>query len=65
MKSYYEILDGKARQLNVSLKEVFELAGLPSSTYYRIAYGQDMRYKTAVKINEKLRALQEADRSNR
>lgn len=65
MKSYYEILKQKATNADVSLKDAFLLAGIPSSTYYRVKYGQDMRHSTAVKIDEKLRALQTANTSNR
>jgi predicted transcriptional regulator len=47
------------------LKDAFVLAGVPSSTYYRVKYGQDMRHSTALKIYEKLRALQTTNTSDR
>lgn len=65
MKSYYEILEQKATNSNVLLKDAFILAGVPSSTYYRVKYGQDMRHSTALKIYEKLRALQTTNTSDR
>jgi|MDSW01.2.fsa_nt_gb predicted transcriptional regulator len=50
MKSYLECLEEYSKEKQVSLKIGFDLAGVPSSTYYRVKHGQDIRYTTARKV---------------
>lgn len=48
--TYFDQLDAMALLSGVDLKDAFEAAGVPSSTYYRALYGADLRADTANKV---------------
>lgn len=48
--TYFDQLDAMALLAGVDLKEAFEGAGVPTSTYYRAHYGADLRAETANKV---------------
>ena len=61
------ILKNISVDTNVDLKQAFVSAGITDSTYYRAKMGKDLRYNTALKVQqqiEKLSALQKRSTSN-
>jgi len=51
MKSYLETITEHAASRNLELKELFRVADLPTSTYYRTINGtSELRYDTAKKL---------------
>ena len=51
MKSYLETIKDHAASRNLELKELFRVADLPTSTYYRtINETSELRYETAKKL---------------
>ena len=50
MKSYTDVLKELSEQNNINLKKAFVEAGIPTSTFYRAMYGQDIWYVTAKKV---------------
>jgi predicted transcriptional regulator len=69
MKSYLQILEEKAEELEVPLLKAFKSADIPTSTYYRTIKGQtELRHHTAARVMKslvKLHALEEARRYTR
>lgn len=60
MKSYLDTITEHAASRNITLKELFRVADLPTSTYYRtINKTSELRYDTAKKlydaVDEKVR----------
>lgn len=47
---YFDQLDAMALLAGVELRDAFEAAGVPSSTYYRSLHGADLRVETANKV---------------
>ena len=67
MKSYLECLTEYSEEKQVRLKIGFDLAGIPTSTYYRVLNGQDIRYSTARKVYDAINyfsSLQKKDSSD-
>ena len=54
MKCYTDILKEYAEEKDVNLKRAFVDALIPTSTYYRVMYGQDIRYATAKRVYERI-----------
>lgn len=52
MKTYLDQLNEQAAPTGVKLLEFFKLAGIPTSTYYRAINGKDMRWATAMKVED-------------
>tara|TARA_Y100000289_G_scaffold43671_1_gene43472 strand:- start:213 stop:530 length:318 start_codon:yes stop_codon:yes gene_type:complete len=57
MKSYLEQLTNLTESNNISLRKAFEWAGLSKTTYYRQLKGTELRYGTAIKIEEAIQQL--------
>tara|TARA_R100001369_G_scaffold31063_1_gene55064 strand:- start:3187 stop:3405 length:219 start_codon:yes stop_codon:yes gene_type:complete len=57
MDSYYNMLCAKAKEVDVTLLQVFIKAGIPTSTYYRTLAGSELRYATAKKAWRMLQLL--------
>ena len=55
MKSYTDVLKELSEQNNINLKKAFVEAGIPTSTFYRAMYGQDIRYVTAKQVYDCIR----------
>lgn len=61
------ILENKSADKKVNLKEAFLSAGVRDSTYYRAKMGKELRYQTALKVQqqiEKLSTLQKRNTNN-
>ena len=59
--SYLDQLQAKAASARMSLKEAFEAAGVPDSTYYRAVNGTtDLRLETAKKVADILDHMEQA-----
>ena len=52
MKSYLEQVTRHCEIQGISLRKAFEWAGLSKTTYYRQLKGTELRYGTAIKIEE-------------
>ena len=50
MRSYFAQLKTHCLETDVDLKRAFDVANVPSSTYYRAKKRNDMRYATAMKV---------------
>jgi len=55
---YINQLQDIASENNVRLKDMFVVAGVPTSTYYRALNGVDLRFDTAERILEAFRHVQ-------
>lgn len=55
MKSYTDELKELSDKYKLNLKDKFVEAGIPTSTFYRAMYGQDIRYATAKKVYDCIR----------
>ena len=55
MKCYTDVLIELAKKHNLDLKQQFVESGIPTSTFYRAMYGQDIRYVTAKKVYDTIR----------
>jgi predicted transcriptional regulator len=55
---YIQQLQDIASNNNVRLKDMFIVAGVPTSTYYRAMNGMDLRFDTAQRILEAFRHVQ-------
>tara|TARA_Y100000768_G_C23693244_1_gene547875 strand:+ start:345 stop:608 length:264 start_codon:yes stop_codon:yes gene_type:complete len=55
MKSYTDVLKELSEEYNINLKKAFVEAGIPTSTFYRAMYGQDLRFTTAKKVYDCIR----------
>lgn len=62
---YFDQLDAMALLAGIELRDAFEAAGVPSSTYYRSLHGADLRVETANKVAGQIRLhLKRAKASN-
>ena len=55
---YIHQLQNIAADNNVRLKDMFIVAGVPTSTYYRAINGMDLRFDTAERILKAFRHVQ-------
>ena len=55
MESYFTTLQQIANEYSLDLRDAFDYAGIPSSTFYRAQQRNDMRFVTALKV---LRAIE-------
>lgn len=55
---YIHQLQDIAADNNVRLKDMFIVAGVPTSTYYRAINGMDLRFDTAERILKAFRHVQ-------
>lgn len=55
---YINQLQDIASENDVRLKDMFIVAGVPTSTYYRAINGMDLRFDTAERILKALRHVQ-------
>mgnify|MGYP006908252691 FL=1 len=67
MKTYLYQLQEMASPTGIELVKFFELANIPTSTYYRAIKGTDLRLATAEKVEDAIRvyALHQAEESAR
>ena len=57
INKYINQLEEYAEKHDVSLIQMFKLAKVPTSTYYRAKNGVDLRFDTASKVAEAIRTL--------
>lgn len=57
INKYINQLEDYAKKHDLSLKSMFELANVPTSTYYRAKNGVDLRFDTASKVAEAIRTI--------
>lgn len=61
---YFDQLDAIALLAGVELRDAFDAAGIPSSTYYRSLHGADLRVETANRVASVLREHIKRDRKH-
>ena len=54
---YINQLEHYAKKHDVSLIQMFKLANVPTSTYYRAKNGVDLRFDTASKVAKAIRTI--------
>lgn len=57
INKYINQLEEYAKKHDVSLIQMFKLANVPTSTYYRAKNGVDLRFDTAIKVAEAIRTV--------
>ena len=57
INKYINQLEEYAEKHDVSLIQMFKLAKVPTSTYYRAKNGVDLRFDTASKVAEAIRTI--------
>lgn len=55
---YINQLQDIAYQNDIRLKDMFVIAGIPTSTYYRAMNGVDLRFDTAERVANAIRDVQ-------
>lgn len=58
------ILENKSVDKKVNLKQAFLSAGVRDSTYYRAKMGKELRYQTALKVQEQIEKLSTLQKRN-